>query len=945
MAAAAAATTTTTIVPTVAPAPAAAPATATVPTIGPVYPQAQLVQQMTVQPQIQTYFPQPPQPQTQSQLSGKIMAQPQMYNQPPPPPPQGYQQHPQQPQQMHRQQQPPPSNQWQQQPPLGRFNQAPPANYNQAPHPSDPSMFPNMQQPPPSFMQKPPLSSVSQIDAPWAMDQNKATNDRGNINEADERRGGWDEPPPDFGRQQQQGPPHNRWQPNEQGNNKNNGSNKPNQFGNRRNWQNNPAGINNKNSNNRTNPFSSAAPNHYGSDSSVAADPGDGNYSSTGGIDGRSYSISSHGTFVNNEPGQGAADNFGSGSFDINCRGGNNNNNNKNERQEHNRQNQSGVNFGHSHDSNTDCGGYNQVSNRNSFNHQHQQQQHQRATDLDEASFDRLFDQWEKQFEDWKSANANHPDRDEYRRYEEEFEKQRRRIADRREQMRRRRQLQNPQQSQQQTNQQQPYPKAQQQHQMQQGVNCRPAYDNFEEDASRCEQHNRGNSPKDVSFDQTNNRISDAVIEDQHGLPNTFKEKEAHGSQSNKQQEQVRAQLVKPSQQSSQQKHKHQQATNSPKSSKSVISTPSPTFRKQPQQEVEKSKCKAKILGKRKTDQSDNMEATSSPAKTAKEDNILIISLDDDDDDEDVDNADYVQKQHAEKEEDSVAYSPMKNIFKKSDGIPGLDLVADGQVAAPSASVSAVARPTDALSADNNKKIPSLFDVVIVKPVTEPEKEPVAAKQTISKTLPDDVSNALKDPEFMNNLSQALAQAQGRDTERQQSNEPAKQCTNKNSNTNNNNNDRNNDGRPMSFAEWQRKKNNQESDQKNDEPIRNLSNFGPGSGNREGCGSGGGFGPDKRQQQRYGPNGSAFMHGAGPGDSQMMGPNFIDFSGPSGGSLGCNGPPSGPNFGAPNFDRQGSDNGPGPRHGSNPGPFGGGSGYNGPFERNFGPGGPNNPNF
>ncbi|XP_034473483.1 transcription factor mef2A isoform X3 [Drosophila innubila] len=938
MAAAAAAATTTTV-PIVAPVPVAAPVTATVPTMATIYPQAQLAQQITVQPQMQAYFPQPkqPQPQTQSQLSGKIMAQPQMYNQPPPPPPQGYQQHPQQqqqPQQMQRQQQPPPSNQWQQQqqPTPGRFNQVPPVNYNQAPHPGDPSMFPNIQQPPPAFMQQPPLSA-NQIDAPWAKDQNKSKNDRGNINEANQRRHGWDGPPLDGGRQQQhqqqQGPPpNNRWQSNEQGNNKNKSANKSNQFGNRRNWQNNPPGNNNKNSNNRNNPFSSAAPNHYGSDSGDAADPGDPgcNSNSSGGIDGRSYSINS---FSNNGSGQRPADNFGSGSFDNNCRSGNNNNN---ARWEHNRQNQGGVNFGPSHDSNNDCGGYNQVHNRNNFNQQQQQQQ-QRAPDLDEASFDRLFDQWEKQFEDWKRANANHPDRDEYRRYEEEFEKQRRRIAERREQMRRRRQLQNPQQNQQQAN-QQPYPKAEQQHQGQQGVNFRTGYDNYEE------QHNRGNTPNNVNIDQTNKRISDATLENQHVLPITLEEKEAHHSDAKKEQEKVGAKLAQPSQQSSQ-KQKHQQGTRSPKSETPTPSTTSRNQQKQPHQEVENSKCTANILGKRKTDQRGNVGATSTPAKTAKEDNILIISLDDDDDDDD---ADYVQKSQIEKEDDSAAYTPMKNIFKKSDGIPGLDLVADGQAAVPPAAVSAASRATDAPSADNNKKIPSLFDVVIDKPVSESEKDPVATNPTISETLPDDVSNALKDPEFMNNLSQALAQAQGRDRDQlqqqQQSNEPSKHCSNNNSN--NNNNDRNNDGRPMSFAEWQRKKNNRESDQQ-DEPFRNLSSFRPGSGNEPG--PGGGFGPDQRQQQRYGPNGPALMHGAGPGDSQLMGPNFIDFSGPSSGNPCSKVSPSGPNFGAPNFDRQGSGNGPGPGHGPTPGPFGGGSGFNGPFGRNFGPGGPNNSNF
>ncbi|KAM8718957.1 hypothetical protein ACLKA7_011630 [Drosophila subpalustris] len=917
--AAAAATT----VPTVTTAPVVAP----VPAIGTVYPQAQLVQQMTVQPQIQTYLPQPPQPQTQSQLSGKIMAQPQMYNQPPPPPPQGYQQHPQ-PQQLQRHQQGPPSNQWTQQPAPGRLNQVPPVNYNQAPNPGDPSTFPNLQQPPPSFMSQPPLSG-NQIDASWSKEQNKNRGDRGNIIEADQRKR-WDGPPPDVGRQQQQhGPPHNRWQSTEQVNNKNKGANKPNQFGNRRNWQNNPPG-NNKTSNIRNNPFSSAAPSHYGSvsDNSSrnavgstsnnfrddAADPGDCNSNTSGGIGCGSRSSNSNvGIFGNNGSGQGSADNFGSGSFDNNCRGVKSNTSSG--RWEHNHQNQSGVNFGPSHDSNSDCG-YNRVPNQNNFN----QQQQQRAPDLDEASFDRLFDQWEKQFEDWKCANANHPDRDEYRRYEEEFEKQRRRIAERREQMRRRRQMQNPQQSQQAN--QQPYPKAQQQHQLQQpqkSVNSGVPFENYEEDANRCEQHNRCNTPKDVN------------TEGQHGLPNTYEEKEAQCFEL--EQEQVGAKLEQ-SQQSTE-KQMQQRVT---KTAQSLTPTTSPSSRyeqKQPHQEVEKNKYTPNILGKRKTNDSVNMGATSTPAKTAKEDKILIISLDDDDDD-----ADYVQKQQADNKEGSAVYTPMKNIFKKTDGIPGLDLVADGRAAVPPA-VSTASRPTDASNAD--KKIPSLFDVVIAKPrispptevITDSDKEPATTKTTISETLPDDVSKALKDPEFMNNLSQALAQAQGRDREQLQRQPQSNEHygNNNSSNSSNINND-SSGGRPMSFAEWQRKKNNLESNQQDEEPIRSMSSFGAGSGNgpgnRGGYGpdSGDGFGPDQQSQQRYGPN------GPGPGDSQLMGPNFTDFTGPPRGNLGFNGPPSGTNFG-PN-------NGPRPGHGPNPGQFGGGPG---PFGRNFGPGGPNNPNF
>lgn len=355
-------------------------------------------------------------------------------------------------------------------------------------------------------------------------------------------------------------------------------------------------------------------------------------------------------------------------------------------------------------------------------------------------------------------------------------------------------------------------------------------------------------------------------------------------------------------------------------------------FSQKPTQDVNTTPIVSNALGKRKTDV---VASPSNPAKQTKQEKILIISLDDDDDD--------VDEGQKDTETESAVDTPMKNIFKKSDGIPGLDLVADGTAAAPpEASQSGK-------GVDNNKKIPSLFDVVVDKPLerTGSESEKLAA---VSEALPDNVTNALKDPEFMNNLSQALAQAQGREREQQQdqeqkSNERSEHANNSskinNSNSNEGANDVN-DGRALSFAEWQRKKNHQKGGPQ-DPDFVNMSNDGPAGSFGPGLGPGpaindsgirGDFGPDQRPPHGFGPNGPIGPP-FGPGGGQVMGPNFTDFSGPG----GPNGPLNGPNFGGPNFGRQGL--GPG----RSPGPFGGGPGPNGPFGRNFGPPGPNNPNF
>ncbi|XP_055854369.1 uncharacterized protein DDB_G0283357 isoform X2 [Episyrphus balteatus] len=66
---------------------------------------------------------------------------------------------------------------------------------------------------------------------------------------------------------------------------------------------------------------------------------------------------------------------------------------------------------------------------------------------VDEKAFDEQFRMWEEQFENWKKENANHPDRTMYMKYEREFEKTRVRLLERREQMRRRKMMEMQQQT------------------------------------------------------------------------------------------------------------------------------------------------------------------------------------------------------------------------------------------------------------------------------------------------------------------------------------------------------------------------------------------------------------------------------------------------------------------------------------------------------------------
>lgn len=40
----------------------------------------------------------------------------------------------------------------------------------------------------------------------------------------------------------------------------------------------------------------------------------------------------------------------------------------------------------------------------------------------EEIEFDEQFRKWEEEFDKWKQANVNHPDKNAYRQYEQQFE-------------------------------------------------------------------------------------------------------------------------------------------------------------------------------------------------------------------------------------------------------------------------------------------------------------------------------------------------------------------------------------------------------------------------------------------------------------------------------------------------------------------------------------------
>ncbi|XP_046867351.1 probable cyclin-dependent serine/threonine-protein kinase DDB_G0292550 isoform X1 [Drosophila willistoni] len=564
-------------------------------------------------------------------------------------------------------------------------------------------------------------------------------------------------------------------------------------------------------------------------------------------------------------------------------------------------------------------GGSNDGGFRSQFGN-NPQQQPQRGSDLNEVNFDRLFYQWEQQFENWKRENANHPDREEYRRYEEEFEKQRRNIAEKCEQMRRRRQMQ------------------QQSPQTSGGGGGSGVGVGAGGVGGGSGGDFGGNSGRYQEPDTTKDGNASKDSDSRDLVKETFS-RSGHG----------RVGQSKPDESS---------VSDAPK-----FMEPPLNQQKQQNPQSQKLSQPSMSLGKRKYEESITNEKNQSMLATASkqvkpQENIITISLDDDDDeddddanngggkgDNDDDNATAADRGDGNANPDHHE-TPMTNIFKKSEGIPGLDLV-EG----------------DAKSS-----------------------KPIA-----------DIAEGMKDTEFINNLSQAVAQASGNGKPQGTKDDPKQSKLN----------EPGNEGGAICFTGWLKKRKNggdgggnksSESEQKKpDESIESSERRGegnmPGRGlnQRGGAGVRGNFndygpggGPGNGPQggpQGMGNNFNDFGPGVGQGGGpQGMGNNFNDF-GPGGGPQGMGnnfndfgGPPfnSRPPFNSNNFDmndprqfgpnnfgpnnnnfghgrrfnepHRGDPNygpdyrGPGPGAGPGPGPFGG------PFGNKFGPNNNNNNN-
>ncbi|XP_068139648.1 LOW QUALITY PROTEIN: probable cyclin-dependent serine/threonine-protein kinase DDB_G0292550 [Drosophila tropicalis] len=473
--------------------------------------------------------------------------------------------------------------------------------------------------------------------------------------------------------------------------------------------------------------------------------------------------------------------NFGRGRWD-----GNN--------QQHQQQRGGGVGEGGGSTGSNDGGFRGQFGNN--------KQPSQRSSDLSEVNFDRLFYQWEQQFENWKRENANHPDREEYRRYEKEFEKQRRNIAEKCEQMRRRRQMQ----------QQNPQTGGSSGGRGGDGGggrdgggdgdgvgggnggdfggnNGRGRYQ--EPDITKD-----GNAPKDSD---SRDMVEKAFSRSGHGPVGQSGPDESSVSDAPK--------FTEPP--------LNQQMQQNPQ--RQIPSQPSMNFGKRKYEDSTTNEKKASMLA-------------TSAKQVRPEENIITISLDDDDDEDDDNGGDVGGGGNDDDNDDAAAAAavdrgdgdanpehhetPMTNIFKKSEGIPGLDLV-EG----------------DAKSS-----------------------KPIA-----------DVAEGLKDPQFINNLSQAVAQASGSGKPQGTKDDPKQSKPN----------EPGNEG-AICFTGWLKKRkgggdgsgnNSSESEQKKpDESIE--------SSERRGEGNMPGRGINQRGA------GGANFNNYGPGGPQGMGNNFNDFGGP-----------------------------------------------------------------
>ncbi|XP_073830067.1 ZAP3 isoform X2 [Musca autumnalis] len=505
--------------------------------------------------------------------------------------------------------------------------------------------------------------------------------------------------------------------------------------------------------------------------------------------------------------------------------------------------------------------------------------------DIDEEMFDRQFKQWEEQFEDWKRANANHPDREMYERYEQEFEKQRKRIMERREQMRRRKMER-------------------------MGLDPNQAPPPGNNPYSRESSRNRDESSSQPRFDPKDVK---KFVDDGEDLKSGDATKGAQPQKSDD--TKTKADSEKECLDDTDDTANNAQP-NAPVSIKFNVQKSTP-------------------LGKRKS-RFDNNGPTPSKVgkptnqgKSSKGDNnpTEVITLDDDDDD---------VADNRKPSESENASETMTEIFKKSDGIPGLDLVNDG-TAAP-VSETPKEKPEDNTDAQK-------------KPLKKNEKPVAEVKPATAAVIPD-ISKTLNDPEFMKKISEAVAKAQGKDDgvgggQQKQHGDWQRQ----NDFDNENSNDRMSAG-PKSFAEDENSNASygRSSRQGMDDDIR-QDNFGPNRGRGNNWGPGGG-GPN--EFNNCGPNNE--FNNCGPNNWRPNGPNGPNNNWGPNGPGGPNNNNWGPNInwgpnggGGPNNNNWG-----GPNNNNNWGPNGNGGPNNwGPNNRggpnNWGPnnrggGGPNNGN-
>ncbi|XP_053948339.1 putative uncharacterized protein DDB_G0282133 [Anastrepha ludens] len=599
--------------------------------------------------------------------------------------------------------------------------------------------------------------------------------------------------------------------------------------------------------------------------------------------------------------------------------------------------------------------------------------------DLDEKSFDLQFQRWEEQFQQWKRANANHPDREMYRRYEQEFEKQRQRIMERREQMRQRK-LQ------------------------QMGNEAEP------DDSESCDKDERmDNNPpietKKDPDDEEEDVRSEHVGEDEGSNQALTKEERTTimAAEINAVEERV-----------DEKEEEQKQLDDVQEDVKEVpakvdcpeIGNASSKNNDLPIAE-KKTNSSVSSIGKRKSRFSAPTESEKKPKLQDTAPSEVISLVDEDDNTA------------------AEVPGPMCSIFGKTEGIPGLDLVEGsgksdiGSVDKPPSNTADESVEIELNEAPKEKKkevqnpcnkIPSLFDVVIEKPADFPIRSPIGDNDedenddndndngeenmqkenpsgqqlihpNISNAIPN-LGDALRDPAFMQKISQALAKAQGRESADPSCAPPPKFLQQL----------------PMLLEQLQQQKSNSDGQRSSfggNGPNNfggngpNFGGIGPNFGgigpNFGGCGpnfggngpnyggndngpnrinfggNGPNFGDNGQNRMNFGGNGRNFGDN-GPNRQNFggNGPNFRGYDPNFGGNepnFGFNGPnggngPNGPNFNrnGPNFNRNGPNFN---RFGPNGSNFGGGDGPNfrgdGPnFRGGNGPnmaGGGNGPNF